>query len=289
MTRADDLAPLLQLAKSGELAFRQGYVKEFDPATGSSVIHMGGTDVVDLPMLNGTEGYSITAGDVVGLLGWRTSWFIMGRIVVPNDPDRKDTRVVIYSDQGIVIKGGGGMRIEDSGTLETTDQVGEVQTRLGELTTGGYGLEQRVGGAFVPLSSLAGGALIDTTAGVGEILVPNGTASGWQPLSPDGPELTFTTHTGKWMITLSAQVVAAHVAARMSYSTDGAQNVAASEDRSALVSSVDSLGYGTSFTWVHDGAPGTITVKCFYQAESAHPTLDGRGAWRSRSVMVIPY
>lgn len=83
---SDDLAPLFDQGKPG-VRFGQGLITAWDPATGTNTIEWAGGTLTDVPVLNTGEAIALKAGHVVGMLGQGMSWFIIGRITPPNDPN----------------------------------------------------------------------------------------------------------------------------------------------------------------------------------------------------------
>lgn len=83
MFRTEDLAPLLTPAGTPELGFRSGLVVAWDSATGANTIEVGGSQLVDVPILNTGEAIALKAGHVVALIRFRSSYFIMGRVTLP--------------------------------------------------------------------------------------------------------------------------------------------------------------------------------------------------------------
>lgn len=87
---ADDLAPLLAstpVANTGmpDFGWHQGEVVAWNSDTGSNQIRVAGTVVADLPVLTSAGSVSLEAGTVVGVLRYRTSYFVVGRVVLPGD------------------------------------------------------------------------------------------------------------------------------------------------------------------------------------------------------------
>lgn len=80
--RSTDLAPLFAKTPP-ELGLRQGVVIAWDSITGENVVRLGGVDLTDLPTLASTGTVLLGPGDVVGLLRYRSTWFVLGRIGVP--------------------------------------------------------------------------------------------------------------------------------------------------------------------------------------------------------------
>jgi hypothetical protein len=85
--RGDDLTPLLLPKPEQSVRFRQGTVVAWDANTGNNTIEVGGAFLTNVPILNSGEAIALKAGHVVGLLTWLSSWFILGRITVPGDPE----------------------------------------------------------------------------------------------------------------------------------------------------------------------------------------------------------
>lgn len=84
----DDLAGLFAPPQTGPgVGFRQGLVVSWNANTGANVINVAGTLITDTPMLNTGEAVALKAGHVVGLLTFNGSWFILGRITPPGDPN----------------------------------------------------------------------------------------------------------------------------------------------------------------------------------------------------------
>lgn len=86
-TRATDLTPYLVQPGRGDLSFHQGVVTAWDVTTGANTVNVAGTEIPDVPMLNITELLSIAVGDTVALLRYKSTYFILGRVVRPNTPD----------------------------------------------------------------------------------------------------------------------------------------------------------------------------------------------------------
>lgn len=67
--------------------FRQGTVLAWNPNTGANTIDVGGGTLTDVSMLTTGEAIALKPGHVVGLLLQGGSWFIIGRITAPGDPN----------------------------------------------------------------------------------------------------------------------------------------------------------------------------------------------------------
>lgn len=87
MPTSDDLTGVLLPADASDIGFHQGVIVEWNAQTGTNVINVLGSLQSDLKMLNITEALVLQPGHVVGLLRFRNSFFILGRIVTPNTPE----------------------------------------------------------------------------------------------------------------------------------------------------------------------------------------------------------
>ncbi|MBF8189128.1 hypothetical protein ITP53_26030 [Nonomuraea sp. K274] len=86
--RADDLAPLFKaVGDKADIGFHQGRVMAWNQATSMNTISMAGGVLTDVPVLNGTEPLLLKEGDVVGMLRFKTSYFVLGRIVIPGQSE----------------------------------------------------------------------------------------------------------------------------------------------------------------------------------------------------------
>jgi hypothetical protein len=103
MSRADDLVPLFFPPPRDELGFRQGTVVEFDLSTGENVIDVGGTQLVDVPLLSVVDSVSLEPGTVVALLTWKSSWWIIGRVILANSPGFGQLCVFENNGEGVCI------------------------------------------------------------------------------------------------------------------------------------------------------------------------------------------
>jgi hypothetical protein len=87
--RADDLTDLFlpsPPASSQDLRFRQGVVVAWNQETAENVVHVGGTDLVNLPVLNTSEAISLSPGDVVGIIVAGSTMAVLGRLTIPGTP-----------------------------------------------------------------------------------------------------------------------------------------------------------------------------------------------------------
>lgn len=101
MQGAADLAPIIAAAQQGtpDVGFRQGTVISWDSSTSSNAVEIGGVVVRDLTVLNLGDFTILQPGDVVGLLRYRTTYFILGRVIPPSAP-QTDRSVFDYDASG---------------------------------------------------------------------------------------------------------------------------------------------------------------------------------------------
>lgn len=128
MGALDDVAGLFLAPPPGPaqaMAYRQGTIITFDPATLANTVDVGGTVLTDLPLLGVGEATLLTPGSVVGLMvigGGAKSLAIIGRLVRPNTADATDAiglfNSLIYADS---------VAVQESRTADT----------FGDLTTPG--------------------------------------------------------------------------------------------------------------------------------------------------------
>jgi hypothetical protein len=83
---ADDLTSLFPAPAAGA-QLGQGTILTWDSATGHNTVDWAGTTLTDVPILNTAEAITLKPGHVVVLLGQGGSWFIIGRVTTPGDPD----------------------------------------------------------------------------------------------------------------------------------------------------------------------------------------------------------
>jgi len=125
----EDLAALWRpapAAPSLPVAYRQGTVLTFDPATLSNTVEVGGTVLTDLPLLGVGEASLLTAGSVVGILviggTGAKNMVIIGRLVLPGTADAEEAIGLLNS-------------LVFAATVVT--QEGRSSTTFGDLATVG--------------------------------------------------------------------------------------------------------------------------------------------------------
>lgn len=110
----DDISPLFAQGQPG-VRFRQGTVLTWDAETGENTIDLAGGTLTDVPILNTGEAIALKAGHVVGLLGQGKSWFIIGRVTPPNDPN--------FASASVAFGGEGASSLNFSITTSHLDKV----------------------------------------------------------------------------------------------------------------------------------------------------------------------
>jgi hypothetical protein len=70
--------------KMDDFDFHQGVVQAWNDSTGESTINIAGSAIEDIPMLNIGDTINLAVGNVVAVIRYRTSYFILGRVVIPN-------------------------------------------------------------------------------------------------------------------------------------------------------------------------------------------------------------
>lgn len=101
----DDLTALFGEGGGPEFGLRQGTVTAFNQTTGQNTIACAGAVLTDLPVLSGSESLEYAPGDVVILLKLRSSWCILGRVVVPNSANRLAPSAVGFGSIGATVTG----------------------------------------------------------------------------------------------------------------------------------------------------------------------------------------
>ncbi|MBG0560733.1 hypothetical protein [Actinoplanes aureus] len=85
----DELVQLLTPPpdRGGGVTFRQGVIVSWNPATAENIVLVGGSPMVNLPILNTSEASILAAGDVVSILVSGATWGILGRFTIPGTPE----------------------------------------------------------------------------------------------------------------------------------------------------------------------------------------------------------
>jgi hypothetical protein len=96
---SDDLAGLFaapQAKPSQSIRYRQGTIISFNPVTLANTVDVGGTVLVNLPLLGVGEATLLVPGSVVGIVSIGSdaagsdTWAILGRLVVPGTAQAGD-------------------------------------------------------------------------------------------------------------------------------------------------------------------------------------------------------
>lgn len=94
---SDNLAPLFDDGQPSA-RIRQGTILTWDPANGNNTVDLAGGVLTNVGILNTGEAIALKAGHVVGLLGQGSTWFILGRVTMPGDPQFASASVAFASD-----------------------------------------------------------------------------------------------------------------------------------------------------------------------------------------------
>lgn len=86
--RSDEIARLMvqglnREANSKDVAFHQGVVAAWNPVTGENTIRINGTPLQNLRVLSSGAETAFAVGQTVGVLQYRTAYFVLGRISAP--------------------------------------------------------------------------------------------------------------------------------------------------------------------------------------------------------------
>jgi hypothetical protein len=124
---SDDLSTLFDAGQPG-VRFRQGTILTWDSNTGSNTVDLAGGTLTNVPILNTGEAIALKAGHIVGMIGQGSSWFIIGRVTPPNDPNFAGASVAFASgkdfQQGFAV--GTGDQTQATVTLAVPSWVDEA-------------------------------------------------------------------------------------------------------------------------------------------------------------------
>jgi len=100
MPGTSDLVPLFTAPEGNGkgVTFRQGVIVSWDSQTAENIVNVGGSLLVNLPVLNTSEAAILTEGDVVGILVSGSTWGILGRFTIPGS-DQAVTSIRAITDR----------------------------------------------------------------------------------------------------------------------------------------------------------------------------------------------
>ncbi|WP_293782619.1 hypothetical protein [uncultured Aeromicrobium sp.] len=176
-----------------------------------------------------------------------------------------------------------------SGGVTVVDEDREPQVHVGQMAAGGYGVETRVGDAWVPLAALAGGANAATASG--QVEISSGTGLGTSGWRVHGPTVRFTTYTGRFIVLLVvSQVSMAWATAHASYRLSGAQDRQPDRARSARMSTKDADASGSLvYAEMVQGQPGEVELSMAYETLGTAFDFPGTASYAGRSAIVLPF
>lgn len=82
---SDNLAALFGASTPG-MRLRQGTITSWDANNGNNTVDLAGGTLTNVGILNTGEAIALKAGHVVALIGQGSTWFIIGRVTMPGDP-----------------------------------------------------------------------------------------------------------------------------------------------------------------------------------------------------------
>src|SRR5699024_8347073 len=87
----------------GPVGWHQGQIIHWDNHTGENAIRVLGTTIYNLPLLSVTDSIMLTEGDTVGILRFKSTYFLLGRIIPPGGHVRSPTRFDTSSASGFAV------------------------------------------------------------------------------------------------------------------------------------------------------------------------------------------
>lgn len=69
------------------VGYAQGEIVSWDTVNGTNAVNVGGSLFENVPVFNSGEAVALQPGHVVGLLRFKTSYFILGRITLPDSAE----------------------------------------------------------------------------------------------------------------------------------------------------------------------------------------------------------
>jgi hypothetical protein len=187
MTGTADLARYLVPQGESDLGFHQGVVVTWDSTTNENTILVGGVEIPDVPALSIGDSIMMSAGDVVGLLRFKSTYFVLGRITLPG----VSNAFGVKSDQ-----------------LDLIETMAVPSSSFGDLTTLGPKVTANIGSARRCLVFSSAG--IDVTGiGLGQFGVQVSGVSNILPQT-DG---TLASSTNNGTLTIQTTMVREYTAA----------------------------------------------------------------------------
>jgi hypothetical protein len=139
---------------SQDMRYRSGVVIAWNPATGANIVNVGGTDLVDLPILNTSEAVLLSPGAVVALISIgddARTMAILGRLTIPGTADAASALQALHARSASV-------NAQESTTSGTYTDLATVGPTLEDVLIG------QTGRALVTVSALI---TVDTAKGAG--------------------------------------------------------------------------------------------------------------------------
>jgi hypothetical protein len=107
MTGTADLARYLVPQGESDLGFRQGVVTAWDSVTNENTILVAGTEIPNVPFINAAGMIALAPGDNVALLRYKSTLFILGKVVLPGSVfAQPQWPVILYPQFTSTVTGG---------------------------------------------------------------------------------------------------------------------------------------------------------------------------------------
>ena len=143
----DDLALVFNPPPGATVRFGSGRVISWDVEEFRNEISWNEARLHDVPVFGGVNALTIQPDDVVALLGYQSpggvsTWWVLGKII-RSGVDASD---LVLQGGTLIVRGSGGVTVEDSGSIRARYDSGETAVLFGhivDLTDGssqGYGL-----------------------------------------------------------------------------------------------------------------------------------------------------
>lgn len=175
--------------QGGDIGFHQGVVTSWNSLTGENTLMVAGGEVRDIPVLSTADSIMLAEGDSVGLIRFKSTYFILGRIAPPGGGAQLATRQAYTSGEvsttsGSFVDLAGGPTLTDVyvGTsrrclvfISAQMATGNAWAHASVAVSGASDIAADSGGAS---ASLGGFDLADTSSG-GDVYI-SGTATSIQ-------------------------------------------------------------------------------------------------------------
>lgn len=118
------------------MGFHQGVVTAWDSTTNQNTILIAGSEIPDIPALSIGDSIMMSVGDIVGLLRFKSTYFILGRITLPGVSNAFGIRAASDSATGFTNSTTFGDLSVGSGPTVSNVKIGTARRCLVMLSTG---------------------------------------------------------------------------------------------------------------------------------------------------------